>query len=93
MTDSYYIRVRRRVPASVTRNRHKKDGTLVAPYTVKAYEQPACVIPDRRTWKFCPTCSGWPKHWRLYCSGCGGREKVPYTDMEQQHARSTDPEI
>ncbi len=93
MTDSYYIRVRRRVSAFVTRNRYKKDGTLVAPYSVKAHMQPACIIPCRRTTMFCPTCSGWPKRSRKYCSGCGGREKVPYTDMEQQHARSTDPEI
>lgn len=73
-----YIRVARKVGPWITRNRVRVDGTLCAPFSVKAHVQPACLIPCRRTTMFCPTCSSWPKRFRKYCSGCGGREKVPY---------------
>lgn len=75
-----YTRGTSKVAAFVTRNRRRLDGTLVAPYAVKAYTQPAQVMRCRRVRQFCPACSYWPKWCRRFCWGCGGAEKVPYKE-------------
>ncbi len=78
MKDRYYVRVARKVGPWITRKRRRKDGTLCAPFAVKAHVQPAVAVQCRRTTMFCPTCTKWPKRFRIYCSCCGGVEKVPY---------------